>query len=165
MELYSCHDTTRTDAARGNCPNSIEYISVLIIYLRLSIHGRSLTRRLKIYLFYRTNGSYWANLLISLRWVSGLWSLNILNSPMKPFTEVTLLMSRSSQPTIPLVLPCYHLLETHLQDAVNSTKIHSSLSTAAQAGLTKLQKYKAYVDDNRFYILGTSTYDTAFSVF
>ncbi|KAH7870481.1 uncharacterized protein C8R40DRAFT_639107 [Lentinula edodes] len=74
---------------------------------------------------------------------------------LEPFTHVTLIMSRTSQPTIPFVLPAYHQLDTHLEAKSTETSLPKILTNAASVGLEKLRKYKRLADGNRFYVLGT----------
>ncbi|KAJ3914886.1 hypothetical protein F5877DRAFT_49611, partial [Lentinula edodes] len=81
---------------------------------------------------------------------------------LEPFTHVTLIMSRTSQPTIPFVLPAYHQLDTHLEAKSTETSLPKILTNAASVGLEKLRKYKRLADGNRFYVLGTGAFPIPF---
>ncbi|KAJ2920184.1 hypothetical protein MD484_g20, partial [Candolleomyces efflorescens] len=84
--------------------------------------------------------------------------LKALEDALQPFAEVTKLISSSSRPTLPFSLPIYFDLHAHLStltSQIGTTPIH--IRTAAAAGLSKLNKYKAGAEQNHYLIISTGT--------
>ncbi|CAK5262315.1 unnamed protein product [Mycena citricolor] len=81
--------------------------------------------------------------------------LEALGNLLKPFTSVTLQMSKRSTPTLPWVLPMYDIMSSHLEDARDNSSYPEVLRTAADAGLTKLNEYYPKAQENQFNVIAT----------
>ncbi|KAL0059195.1 hypothetical protein AAF712_014089 [Marasmius tenuissimus] len=73
---------------------------------------------------------------------------------LEPYENLTKLMSRSSQPTLPFVPLVYQEMEVHLTKMA-ATSPHPQLCAGAESGLKKLNKYFGIAKKNRYYVLGT----------
>jgi hypothetical protein len=66
-------------------------------------------------------------------------------------------MSRSSQPTIPFVLPLYEKMNAHILTAINNKNNHLKIRQGARSAQEKLLKYKGKAETNQFYTIATGT--------
>ncbi|EJD50444.1 hATC-domain-containing protein [Auricularia subglabra TFB-10046 SS5] len=64
-------------------------------------------------------------------------------------------MSQSGQPTLPWVVPMYHLMDTHLRATIANAKLPERIRAAATAGLKKLDQYHTLAQANHYNYLAT----------
>ncbi|KAJ7019085.1 hypothetical protein C8F04DRAFT_976168, partial [Mycena alexandri] len=67
--------------------------------------------------------------------------LEALDNTLKPFTRVTLQMSRSRTPTLPWVLPMYEYMRKHLRNSKDDTSLPTAIRDATEAASEKLEEY------------------------
>ncbi|KAH6887802.1 ribonuclease H-like domain-containing protein, partial [Coprinopsis sp. MPI-PUGE-AT-0042] len=78
-----------------------------------------------------------------------------LRDILQPFSEATLLLSTSSAPTLPLVLPIYANLEQQLNTGISNQRYPLQVREALKKGRTKLHKYMVPAKSNHLYICAT----------
>ena len=71
-------------------------------------------------------------------------------SVIQPFTEATRMISSSTYPTIPLVIPLYCSLENHLKMAMSDLKLSATIHGAVAMGHAKLLRYKTKAMVNQY---------------
>ncbi|KAJ7707181.1 hypothetical protein B0H16DRAFT_1242259, partial [Mycena metata] len=67
--------------------------------------------------------------------------LEALDNVLKPFTRLTLQMSRSRTPTLPWVLPMYEYMRKHLKKCQNDATLPAAVRGATEAATEKLEEY------------------------
>lgn len=73
------------------------------------------------------------------------------------FTQVTLQMSRAGTPTLPWVLPMHEHMIKHLKSYINDPNQPHRLTSAAEAGLKKLDEYYQKARDCQYNVIATHT--------
>lgn len=64
-------------------------------------------------------------------------------------------MSHSSVPTLPWVLPLYHMIRKELLEASENMDLPNSIREGALAAIVKLDKYFVKAKDNQYVKLAT----------
>jgi len=72
-------------------------------------------------------------------------------------------LSHSSRPTLPFVIPYYHVLAQTMKHATRDMNSDIKIRHGARHGLEKLMKYKLEADANQYCKLATSTSLTVLS--
>lgn len=67
-------------------------------------------------------------------------------------------MSKTSQPTLPFVLPTYYKLQQHLESVMRNRSNSVSIRSAAANGKDKLEKYMAFANENQHYTIATGAF-------
>ena len=70
---------------------------------------------------------------------------------------MTLILSASSQATLPFVIPFYHALSLKMHAFTNNRDNDLKLRQAVAHAIEKLKKYKDIADGNQYTRLATST--------
>ncbi|EPS96490.1 hypothetical protein FOMPIDRAFT_48168 [Fomitopsis schrenkii] len=98
----------------------------------------------------------------SLLGVRILSKLSHINSRLRAqqFTHVTHIMSKSSMPTLPWVLPMYEHMKSALTNAIKAPSTHSKIAYAAHAGLKKLDEYYVKADACQYNKIATICHPT-----
>lgn len=72
---------------------------------------------------------------------------------LKPFKEVTTIMSSSTYPTLSITIPLYNTLIDHIEDAASMDNIEPGFAEAIESCKNKLLEY--YNKTNETYLIAT----------
>ena len=80
-------------------------------------------------------------------------NLELIQKFLKPFKEITTLMSGSTYPTLSITVPLYNSLLDHIEDTENAIEIEQTIQEAAKKSKKKLLEY--YNKTNDAYLIAT----------
>jgi predicted nucleic acid-binding protein len=80
-------------------------------------------------------------------------NLESIQKFLKPFKEITTLMSSSTYPTLSITVPLYNSLLDHIEDTESAIEIEQTIREAAKKSKKKLLEY--YNKTNDAYLIAT----------